>query len=97
MCPSRSLIWGLRTSPVQALIDEGFHPPTMYFPVVVSGAFLIEPTESETKETLDQFCDTMIKLVERAKSGKTQYFHDVCTLRGRGGTRVAVRLVMNRR
>jgi glycine dehydrogenase subunit 2 len=39
----------------KAMIDEGYHPMTMYFPLVVHGAMLIEPTESESKESLDQF------------------------------------------
>src|SRR6185369_9701588 len=39
----------------KALIDEGFHPMTMYFPLVVHGAMLIEPTETESKASLDQF------------------------------------------
>jgi glycine dehydrogenase subunit 2 len=41
------------------LIDYGFHAPTVYFPLVVKGAMLIEPTETESKATLDQFCDAM--------------------------------------
>jgi len=51
----------------KAMIDFGFHPPTIYFPLVVNGALLIEPTETESKETLDYFCDTLCKLVEMAK------------------------------
>ena len=39
----------------KAMIDEGFHPMTVYFPLVVHGAMLIEPTESESKQSLDQF------------------------------------------
>jgi len=58
----------------KAMIDEGFHPMTMYFPLVVHGAMLFEPTESESKETLDAFADTMRALVERAKSGDAGYF-----------------------
>ena len=46
----------------KGLIERGFHPPTVYFPLVVSGAMLIEPTETENKETLDQFADTLIEL-----------------------------------
>ncbi|MBL8705261.1 MAG: aminomethyl-transferring glycine dehydrogenase subunit GcvPB [Rhodospirillales bacterium] len=60
----------------KALIDEGFHPMTMYFPLVVHGAFLIEPTESEHKATLDQFIAVMRSLVERIKKGDTQFLHD---------------------
>ncbi|NBC33791.1 MAG: aminotransferase class V-fold PLP-dependent enzyme [Alphaproteobacteria bacterium] len=53
----------------KALLDEGFHPMTMYFPLVVHGAMLIEPTESESKATLDRFADTLLKLTEQAQSG----------------------------
>ena len=51
------------------MIDEGFHPMTMYFPLVVHGAMLIEPTESQAKEELDRFIDALRSLAERAKSG----------------------------
>ena len=53
----------------KGLIDEGFHPMTMYFPLVVHGAMLVEPTETESKATLDQFAAAMRSLAERAKSG----------------------------
>ena len=53
----------------KALIDEGFHPMTMYFPLVVHGALLIEPTETESKASLDQFAGTVNGLAARAKSG----------------------------
>ena len=59
----------------KALIDEGFHPMTMYFPLVVHGALLIEPTESESKASLDQFADTVNGLAARAKSGEAAPFH----------------------
>lgn len=49
------------------LIDYGFHPPTMYFPLVVDEALLIEPTESESKETLDAFCDAMLAIAAEAE------------------------------
>ena len=58
----------------KALIDEGFHPMTMYFPLVVHGAMLIEPTESESKQTLDHFCDVMAELATEAKSGNAERF-----------------------
>ncbi|WP_417309801.1 aminomethyl-transferring glycine dehydrogenase subunit GcvPB [Devosia sp.] len=58
----------------KAMIDEGFHPMTMYFPLVVHGAMLIEPTESESKQTLDHFCDVMLELARAAKSGDSQRF-----------------------
>ncbi len=53
----------------KALIDEGYHPMTMYFPLVVHGAMLIEPTETESKQELDRFCDSLIKIAERAAEG----------------------------
>jgi len=49
----------------KGLIEEGFHPPTIYFPLVVAGAMLIEPTETESKETLDLFANTLIELSKR--------------------------------
>jgi glycine dehydrogenase subunit 2 len=58
----------------KALIDEGFHPMTMYFPLVVHGAMLIEPTESESKQTLDRFCDVMEELAADAKAGNKARF-----------------------
>jgi glycine dehydrogenase subunit 2 len=58
----------------KALIDEGFHPMTMYFPLVVHGAMLIEPTETEPKRELDRFCDAMLALAEAAKSGDVDRF-----------------------
>ncbi len=59
----------------KAMIDEGYHPMTMYFPLVVHGALLIEPTETESKDSLDQFIAVMKALARRAKSGDTGYFH----------------------
>ncbi|MFC1654777.1 aminomethyl-transferring glycine dehydrogenase subunit GcvPB, partial [Myxococcota bacterium] len=50
------------------LLDYGFHPPTVYFPLVVHGALMIEPTETESPETLDEFIDAMKKIVEEAKT-----------------------------
>jgi glycine dehydrogenase subunit 2 len=58
----------------KALIDEGFHPMTMYFPLVVHGAMLVEPTESEPKQTLDAFCDAMLALAADAKAGNAERF-----------------------
>jgi glycine dehydrogenase subunit 2 len=48
------------------LMDFGFHPPTNYFPLIVPEALMIEPTETETKETLDAFAETMEKIAEEA-------------------------------
>ena len=58
----------------KALIDEGFHPMTMYFPLVAHGAMLVEPTESESKSSLDQFAEVLRGLVELATSGQTERF-----------------------
>lgn len=52
----------------KALMDENTHPPTVYFPLIVHEAIMIEPTESEHKEKLDEFVETMIKIAEEAKS-----------------------------
>ena len=45
----------------------GYHPPTIYFPLVVSGALMIEPTETETPETLDGFVNAMLAIAQEAK------------------------------
>lgn len=59
----------------KAMIDEGVHPMTMYFPLVVHGAMLIEPTETESRESLDRFAETLTALAERARSGGAEGFH----------------------
>ena len=58
----------------KAMIDEGYHPMTMYFPLVVHGAMLIEPTETESKASLDLFIATLRDLVASAKAGDTERF-----------------------
>jgi len=58
----------------KGMIDEGYHPMTMYFPLVVNGAMLIEPTESESKAALDQFIGTMRFLTAKAKEGDVERF-----------------------
>jgi len=58
----------------KAMIDEGYHPMTMYFPLVVHGAMLIEPTESESKGELDRFIQSMRSLATRAKDGDVESF-----------------------
>jgi glycine dehydrogenase subunit 2 len=58
----------------KAMIDEGYHPMTMYFPLVVHGAMLIEPTESESKGELDRFIGSMRHLAKRAKNGDVEMF-----------------------
>ena len=58
----------------KALIDEGYHPMTMYFPLVVHGALLMEPTETEPKEGLDRFIAVVKGLAQRAKAGDAASF-----------------------
>lgn len=66
---------GLSTLDVaKALIDEGYHPMTVYFPLVVHGAMLIEPTESESKATLDLFIGALRDLAFAAKAGDKERF-----------------------
>jgi glycine dehydrogenase subunit 2 len=50
------------------LLDYGFHPPTIYFPLIVDEALMIEPTETETKESLDAFCDAIEEILAEAES-----------------------------
>lgn len=52
----------------KALMDENTHPPTVYFPLIVHEAIMIEPTESETKQVLDEFVDVMLKIADDAKN-----------------------------
>ena len=59
----------------KGLLDRGYHPPTMYFPMIVHEALMIEPTESEAKETLDAFCDAMLELHDLAYKD-AQRLHD---------------------
>jgi glycine dehydrogenase subunit 2 len=58
----------------KAMIDEGFHPMTMYFPLVVHGAMLIEPSETESRRELDRFCDALRALAEAVRAGDTARF-----------------------
>jgi glycine dehydrogenase subunit 2 len=58
----------------KAMIDEGFHPMTMYFPLVVHGAMLIEPTETESRRELDRFCDALLELAAAVRLGDLERF-----------------------
>jgi glycine dehydrogenase subunit 2 len=60
----------------KAMIDEGYHPMTVYFPLVVHGAMLIEPTESESRQSLDQFIATLRALAGAAKAGDVARFKE---------------------
>ena len=60
---------GVRTLDIaKRLIDKGFHPPTVYFPLTIEEGMLIEPTETETLETLDAFADALIEIAREAES-----------------------------
>jgi glycine dehydrogenase subunit 2 len=61
------------------LIDHGYHPPTIYFPLIVPGALMIEPTESEGKDELDAFCDTMLQIAREAEE-HPEILHQAPTL-----------------
>jgi len=64
---------GIKTMDVaKRLIDHGFHPPTIYFPLCVSGALMIEPTETETRETLDRFTEAMFAVLDEAERDPEQ-------------------------
>ena len=56
------------TDIAKRLLDLGFYAPSIYFPLIVEEALMIEPTETESKETLDQFCDAMIQIAAEAAS-----------------------------
>lgn len=59
---------GVRTVDIaKRLLDHNFHPPTVYFPLIVGEAIMIEPTETESKETLDRFIETMLKIAKEAE------------------------------
>lgn len=65
------------------LMDYGFHPPTIYFPLVVHGAIMIEPTESESKETLDLFVEACRAIAEEAKNDPSLLFESPTKPKGR--------------
>lgn len=60
--------YGIKTMDIaKRLLDFGYHPPTVYFPLVVEEALMIEPTETESRETLDEFIEVMLKIAREAK------------------------------
>jgi len=67
---------GVKTLDIaKRLIDLGFHPMTVYFPLIVHGAMLIEPTETESKATIDRFCDAMLEIAAACEAGDTELLH----------------------
>jgi len=60
--------YGVKTLDIaKRLLEFGYHAPTVYFPLIVPEALMIEPTETETKESLDRFADTMLRIAEEAE------------------------------
>ena len=76
-----------------ACSDHGYHPPTVYFPLLVDEALLVEPTETETKETLDGFAEAVAAILTEAGDGSAdrpeRALHDAGAAPGRGGRRKA--------
>lgn len=68
IAPGELMNYGIHTTDIaKALIDKGYHPPTIYFPLIVHEAMMIEPTESESRETLDEFIEAMKDIAKEAK------------------------------
>ncbi len=64
----KQLKYNIKTLDIaKRLMDYGFHPPTIYFPLIVAGALMIEPTETESKEEVDRFCDAMISIAKECE------------------------------
>ena len=59
----------------KALLDYGYHAPTVYFPLTVKESIMIEPTETESRETLDAFCDAMLEIAKKIETDP-ESFHD---------------------
>jgi len=57
------------------LLDYGFHAPTVYFPLIVPEALMIEPTETESRQTIEQFAETMIKISKEAEEDPEKLHH----------------------
>ncbi|MFQ5355380.1 MAG: aminomethyl-transferring glycine dehydrogenase subunit GcvPB, partial [Mariprofundaceae bacterium] len=85
---------GIKTLDVaKRLIDFGYHPMTVYFPLIVHGAMLIEPTETESRQTLDAFCNAMLQIAGEIEAGETGDFTaaPIRSVRGRLDETVAAR------
>jgi glycine dehydrogenase subunit 2 len=69
------LKYGVKAKDIsKRLIDYGYHPPTNYFPLIVPEALMIEPTETESKETMDDFIDVMINIAKETKNNPELLF-----------------------
>jgi glycine dehydrogenase subunit 2 len=70
---------GVRTLDIaKRLMDYGFHPPTVYFPLIVDEALMIEPTETESRETLDRFADALVRISEEIETDPGQVKEAPC-------------------
>jgi len=68
--------FGVKTMDIaKRILDYNIHPPTVYFPLIVHGALMIEPTESENKKTLDEFINIMLKIHEEARNNPEELKH----------------------
>ena len=63
------------TDIAKRLLDYGYHAPTIYFPLIIPGAIMIEPTETESKETLDEFIEAMIAIKKEAEDDPDKVKH----------------------
>ena len=69
LTPGELMDYGVHTTDIaKTLIDFGYHPPTIYFPLIVHEAIMIEPTETESRETLDRFIEAMLEIAALAKA-----------------------------
>jgi glycine dehydrogenase subunit 2 len=64
----------------KAMIDRNMHPPTIYFPLIVHEALMFEPTETESKATLDWACDTVLELLEEAYRDPAAFKKHPCSM-----------------
>jgi len=73
---NRQKEWGVKGLDIaKRLLDYGFHAPTVYFPLIVHEAFMIEPTETESRETLEDFAETLISISKEAKADPEKLHH----------------------
>ena len=81
---------GIKTLDIaKRLLDHDFHPPTVYFPLLVDEALLIEPTETETRETLDAFAEAVAEILRRRRRIRRSRRTRPTTRRCAGSTRPA--------
>jgi glycine dehydrogenase subunit 2 len=77
LSPKSSFKNNVRTLDVaKRLLDYGYYAPTVYFPLIVKEAIMIEPTETESKETMDAFVDTLIKIIFKEAAQEPQKLKD---------------------